>query len=215
MSAWGKPDRSTSAEARPGRRVRPRLARFGALAGLVSSLLVLVLACTGSGSGSTGESEATDARTTEDGGAPPTTLPCPGCCNFCEDAGLVVGSPGDAPDAMGFPIPVGPPLQFPSQPEGGICVTSIDCAGGLVCGYDPTQGCDAPGSCVAQVSGPEGPPACGCDGLPVQYVTPTSTSEPVASPLPCDSDAGAATQDAAPGDASEGDASAGDANDAG
>ncbi len=94
-------------------------------------------------------------------------------------------------------------------------MTSIDCAGGLVCGYDPTQGCDAPGSCVAQVSGPEGPPACGCDGLPVQYVTPTSTSAPVASPLSCGADAGAETTDAGQRDASETDAEAGDASDAG
>jgi hypothetical protein len=209
MSSWRTPDRSRSAEAQPGRRVRRRPVRFGTLAGLLSSLLAL--ACTGSPTGSTRESDATDAGAADDDGSSSTTSPCSDCC-FCDDAGLGVG------EDTGTPIPIPPPLQpppFPSQPAGGSCVTSIDCAGGLVCGYDPTQGCEAPGSCVAQVSGPEGPPACGCDGLPVQYVTPTSTSEPVASPLPCDADAGTETQDAAQPDASESDAGEGDASDAG
>jgi hypothetical protein len=76
--------------------------------------------------------------------------------------------------------------------EGAGCVTSVDCAGGLECGYDPAGGCTAGGTCVAQVSGPEAPAACGCDGLPVQYVAPQFTSQPVASALPCGWDAGAA-----------------------
>ena len=40
-----------------------------------------------------------------------------------------------------------------------------------------------------EVSGAAGPPACGCDGNPVQYVAPGYTSVPVASPTACDEDA--------------------------
>lgn len=95
----------------------------------------------------------------------------------------------------------------PSQALGEACVTSIDCGGGLECGYDPTQGCSAGGTCVAQISGGEAPAACGCDGLPVQYVAPGFTSDPVASPYPCGEDGGS-------GDAATDAASANDAPDA-
>jgi hypothetical protein len=92
---------------------------------------------------------------------------------------------------------------------GSACVTSLDCGGALVCGYDPKDGCDAQGECVAQVSGPAGPPACGCDGSPAQYVAPGFTSVPVASAEPCDFDAGEAGTDADAEQADDG--SAGDA----
>jgi hypothetical protein len=117
----------------------------------------------------------------------------------------------------------GPP-PVPAEPAGGGCVTSVDCAGGLVCGYEPVNGCDAPGECVAQVSGPAGAPACGCDGNPVQYVAPGYTSVPVASPTSCGadsgavdagmSDAGADDGDATGSDGSDGEVSDGDLNDA-
>jgi hypothetical protein len=118
----------------------------------------------------------------------------------------------------------GPP-PVPAEPDGGPCVTSVDCAGGLVCGYDPAGGCDAQGECVAQVAGPSGVPACGCDGSPVQYVAPGFTSVPVASPTSCGADSGAVDaggSDAAAddgdttsdgSDGSDGEASDGDLND--
>ncbi len=83
-----------------------------------------------------------------------------------------------------------PPPSSSAEPPGGPCVTSIDCGGDLVCGYDPTAGCAALGQCVEQEPGPAGPPACGCDGLPVQYVALGWTNAPAASPLSCGAEAG-------------------------
>jgi len=118
----------------------------------------------------------------------PGTADC-GCCG--------VGCVGPPPpvDAGATIPPSTPPIPVAQQSAGGPCVTSIDCAGGLVCGYDPDGGCASPGECVAQVSGPAGPPACGCDGTPVQYVAPGYTSVPVASPTACEEDSGVTTGD--------------------
>jgi hypothetical protein len=107
-------------------------------------------------------------------------------------------------------LPTGPPEPDPGEPSGGPCVTSVDCAGGLVCGYEPTEGCDARGQCVAQVAGPSGVPACGCDGSEVQYVAPGFTIVPVASPSPCAGDSGATDA----GESEGGDAGGTDAEDA-
>jgi hypothetical protein len=90
---------------------------------------------------------------------------------------------------------------------GGSRVTSVDCSGGEVCGFDPKGGCNAPGACVPQAAGPAGLPACGCDGTPVQYVAPGYASAPVDSPYPCGSD-GAEGDSAADAHGGEGDARA-------
>ncbi len=122
---------------------------------------------------------------------------CEGCCEGpCSEPPF--GEAGAVPPPIDAELVedvafTSPP---PNQSEGGPCVTSIDCAGGLVCGYDSKAGCDAQGECVVEVSGAAGPPACGCDGNPVQYVAPGYTSVPVASPTACDEDASVDSGDA-------------------
>jgi hypothetical protein len=112
---------------------------------------------------------------------------CPGCSCACGGGAGSSSGVIESEDA-GFSVP--PTQGSPAGVLGSSCVTSIDCGGGLVCGYEANAGCNAPGSCVQEPSGAPGPTACGCDGLPVQYVAPTYTSVPVASPLPCGDEAG-------------------------
>jgi hypothetical protein len=52
---------------------------------------------------------------------------------------------------------------------GAECVTTPDCAAGLLCGYPIAQGCSAQGVCVTEDRGctNNGPVVCGCNGDPV------------------------------------------------
>jgi hypothetical protein len=158
---------------------------------LAGCAVAFVAACTASPVTLTSDAGG-GAGTAAVGDSGDVTPPPPGCGAFEPCAVELDAAPIGIPTFEGgISLP-----GFPGGPDdegggGGLsCVTSVDCSGGEVCGFDPNGGCNAPGACVPQTAGPAGPPACGCDGTPVQYVASGYTSAPVASPYPCGSDGG-------------------------
>jgi hypothetical protein len=65
------------------------------------------------------------------------------------------------------------------------CTSDSDCTGSQGCGYSPTAGCSATGTCVERSGGIPAYSACGCNGEPVPYVTDSYTNAPVTSAQPC------------------------------
>jgi hypothetical protein len=81
------------------------------------------------------------------------------------------------------------PVVDAGAPDGGACITTSDCAGGLLCGYPIAQGCSAQGVCVPEDirCTNDGPVVCGCDGSPVGLACiwgPDYAAAPVVSATP-------------------------------
>jgi hypothetical protein len=76
----------------------------------------------------------------------------------------------------------------------GPCASADDCAPGYACGYEAVENTcsSSTGACIQLTSAPASP-ACGCNGLPVDYVAPGYVESPASSPEPCD--AGASAED--------------------
>jgi len=112
--------------------------------------------------------------------------PLGGACIDPLDSGLLYDA--DIPDAVVVSSGCAsnsdcPPITSTTT-DGAVVVVATP-----VCGFSAFDNCSAVGVCVLAEPPvkPDGAvdTACGCDGQPVSYVTPTLTSAPVQSPTPC------------------------------